>query len=88
MLCKKTGGGRVAGFEIMVTTTSIAQLIRENKTFRIASDIQTGASRGMIGLDAHLLNLHNNGLISAEEALSKCQMPEQLRERLKLPMPA
>ncbi len=88
VLCKKTGGGRVAGFEIMVTTTSIAQLIRENKTFRIASDIQTGASRGMIGLDAHLLNLHRNGLISAEEALSKCQMPEQLRERLKLPMPA
>ena len=61
VLCKKVGGGRVAGFEIMVTTNSIAQLIRENKTFRIASDIQTGASRGMIGLDAHLLNLHQRG---------------------------
>ena len=48
VLCKKTGGGRIASFEIMVTTTSIAQLIRENKTYRIASDIQTGASRGMI----------------------------------------
>ncbi|MGC6456098.1 MAG: type IV pilus twitching motility protein PilT [Coraliomargaritaceae bacterium] len=86
VLCKKVGGGRVAGFEIMVTTTSIAQLIRENKTFRIASDIQTGANRGMIGLDAHLLNLHKQGLITDEEALSKCQMPEQLGERLKQPI--
>lgn len=88
VLCKKTGGGRVAGFEIMVTTTSIAQLIRENKTFRIGSDIQTGASRGMIGLDAHLQSLYNKGLISAEEALAKCQMPEQLRDRLNQPMPS
>jgi twitching motility protein PilT len=83
VLCKKTGGGRVAGFEIMVTTNSIAQLIRDNKTFRIASDIQTGAARGMIGLDAHLLSLYRKGLITEEEALSKCQTPEQLAERLK-----
>lgn len=84
VLCKKVGGGRVAGFEIMVTTTSIAQLIRENKTFRIASDIQTGAKHGMIGLDAHLLSLYNRGLIAADEALSKSQYPEQMREKLNL----
>ncbi|HRE08894.1 MAG TPA: PilT/PilU family type 4a pilus ATPase, partial [Opitutaceae bacterium] len=35
VLCKKTGGGRIAGYEIMINTTSIASLIRENKTFRI-----------------------------------------------------
>jgi twitching motility protein PilT len=82
VLCKKVGGGRVASFEIMVTTTSIAQLIRENKTYRISSDIQTGASRGMISLDAHLLSLFNRDLISAEEALSKSQNPEAVREKL------
>lgn len=82
VLCRKTGGGRIASFEIMVMTTSIAQLIRENKTFRIASDIQTGASRGMIGLDAHLLSLFNRDLISAEEALSKSQDPTTMREKL------
>src|SRR5471032_1016961 len=48
VLCKKIGGGRIAGYEIMVTTNSIASLIRENKTFRISSDIQTGANLGMI----------------------------------------
>ncbi len=82
VLCKKIGGGRVAGFEIMVSTTSIAQLIRENKTYRIASDIQTGSSYGMISLDAHLLSLYNRKLITAEEALSKSQLPDTMREKL------
>lgn len=82
VLCKKKDGGRVASFEIMVTTTSIAQLIRENKTYRIASDIQTGAVHGMISLDAHLLNLYNKDLITAEEALSKSQLPHAMREKL------
>lgn len=82
VLCKKTDGGRIASFEIMVTTTSIAQLIRENKTYRIASDIQTGASRGMISLDAHLLSLFNRNLISAEEALNKSQTSDSMREKL------
>ncbi len=82
VLCKKKGGGRIASFEIMVTTTSIAQLIRENKTYRITSDIQTGASQGMISLDAHLLSLYNKDLISAEEALSKSQTPGSMRDKL------
>jgi len=82
VLCKKKGGGRVASFEIMVTTTSVAQLIRENKTYRIASDIQTGASHGMIGLDAHLLSLYNRDLITAQEALLKSQTPGPMREKL------
>jgi len=82
VLCKKVGGGRIASFEIMVTTTSIAQLIRENKTYRIASDIQTGAALGMIGLDAHLLNLFNRDLIVADEALAKSQTPLWMREKL------
>jgi twitching motility protein PilT len=82
VLCKKKGGGRIASFEIMVTTTSISQLIRENKTYRIASDIQTGASQGMISLDAHLLSLYNQDLITADEALSKSQTPGPMREKL------
>jgi twitching motility protein PilT len=82
VLCKKVGGGRIASFEIMVTTNSIAQLIRENKTYRINSDIQTGAVHGMIGLDAHLLSLYNRDLISADEALAKSQLPDAMRDKL------
>jgi len=82
VLCKKVGGGRIAGFEIMITTNSIAQLIRENKTFRINSDIQTGGNLGMISLDAHLLSLYNKGLIKADQALTKSQSPEEMRAKL------
>ncbi len=82
VLCKKIGGGRIASFEIMVTTNSIAQLIRENKTYRINSDIQTGAAHGMIGLDAHLLSLYNRDLINADEALAKSQLPDAMRDKL------
>lgn len=81
VLCRKVGGGRIAGFEIMVTTTSIAALIRENKTYRIASDIQTGSQYGMISLDAHLASLVNRNLITAQHALEKAQSPKEMRDR-------
>ncbi|HUJ42617.1 MAG TPA: type IV pilus twitching motility protein PilT [Opitutaceae bacterium] len=82
VLCKKNGGGRIASFEIMINTTSIASLIRENKTFRINSDIQTGAALGMITLDTHLMSLVNREIISPDEALDKAQDPVVMREKL------
>ena len=82
VLCKKIGGGRIAGYEIMVSTTSIASLIRENKTFRINSDIQTGAGLGMITMDTHLLSLFNRNLISADECVEKAQDSTIMREKL------
>jgi twitching motility protein PilT len=82
VLCKKIGGGRIAGYEIMVNTTSIASLIRENKTFRISSDIQTGAALGMITMDTHLMSLVNRELVSPDEALEKAQDPVGMREKL------
>ena len=82
VLCKKIGGGRIAAYEIMVNTTSIASLIRENKTFRISSDIQTGASLGMITLDSHLMSLVNRNLITADEALEKAQDSIVMKEKL------
>ena len=82
VLCKKIGGGRIAGYEIMVNTNSIASLIRENKTFRITSDIQTGAQLGMITMDTHLMSLVNRELVTPDEALEKAQDPLVMREKL------
>ena len=82
VLCKKVGGGRIAGFELMVATTSIQSLIRDNKTFRITSDIQTGANLGMITMDAHLLSLVNREVISGDEAVEKAQDSNSMRDRL------
>ncbi len=67
--------GRVAVFEIMINTPSIAALIRDNKSFRIGSDIQTGAKYGMLALDACLLEKYEQGLISQEEVITKAQDP-------------
>ena len=82
VLCKKIGGGRIAGYEIMINTTSISAMIRENKTFRITSDIQTGGNLGMITMDAHLLSLVNRQLVTPDEALEKAQDPIGMREKL------
>jgi len=82
VLCKKKGGGRIAGYEIMINTTSISSLIRENKTFRITSDIQTGANLGMITMDTHLMSLVNREMVSPDEALEKAQDPLVMREKL------
>jgi len=82
VLCKKIGGGRIAGYEIMLNTTSIASLIRENKTFRITSELQTGAKLGMITMDTHLMSLVNREMITPDEAVEKSQDPIVMREKL------
>ncbi|MEM9226451.1 MAG: type IV pilus twitching motility protein PilT [Verrucomicrobiota bacterium] len=82
VLCRKNGGGRVAGFEIMIMTDSISTHIRENKTYRITSEIQTGAQLGMITLDTSLLSLFNRGVISGETALEKAQLPADMRKKI------
>jgi twitching motility protein PilT len=75
--------GRVAAFEIMIATDSIRSLIRDNKTFRITSDIQTGAKYGMITLDAHLYSLYTAGIISYDDLITKSQDPEALVQKLR-----
>jgi twitching motility protein PilT len=74
--------GMVAAYEFMVNTPAISNLIRENKTFRIDSAIQTGKKFGMQLLDEHLLELYNSGKVSAEEAIDKSRRPADLAERM------
>ncbi|MBI4970455.1 MAG: type IV pilus twitching motility protein PilT [Candidatus Omnitrophica bacterium] len=71
LLPRADGKGRIAAFEIMLMTPAIGNLVREGKTFRITSELQTGARYGMMTLDSSLLELHKKGLISYEEMLSK-----------------
>ncbi|MDR2863005.1 MAG: type IV pilus twitching motility protein PilT [Puniceicoccales bacterium] len=88
VLCrKKDGTGRIAAFEIMVNTASTAALIRDNKTHRITSDIQTGAIHGMMTLDFHLQHLYNRGIISGDEAVTYAQDPDDMRNKVVLTTP-
>ncbi len=63
--------GRIAAYEFLVVTPAVANLIRENKTFRIDSAIQTGKKYGMQLLDDHLWSLYEKGMIDAEEMIDK-----------------
>ncbi len=74
--------GRIAVFEIMINTPAIAALIRDNKTFRIQSDIQTGAKYGMVTLDSLLMEKYQAGIISREEAANKSQDPTTMIQKL------
>ncbi|HWD20059.1 MAG TPA: type IV pilus twitching motility protein PilT [Verrucomicrobiae bacterium] len=74
--------GRVAVYEIMINTPAIAALIRDNKTFRIQSDIQTGAKYGMVTLDGFLMEKYQAGVISREEVINKAQDPATVIQKL------
>ena len=66
----------------MISTPSIRARIRDNKTFQMTSDIQTGAKYGMIALDANLLDLYLKGLIHYEDLITKAQDPDSLVQKL------
>jgi twitching motility protein PilT len=76
-----TGRGRIAAYEFMVVTPAIANLIRENKTYRIDSSIQTGKKLGMQLLDEHLWKLYDTGIINLEEMIDKGRQPGALQDK-------
>jgi twitching motility protein PilT len=81
-LLPKIGGGRLAAYEVLIVNPGIANLIRENKTFRINSAIQTGAKFGMQLLDDHLFRLWREEKVILEEVLSKAHNPDELAKRI------
>lgn len=63
-LLKKTTGGRVPAFEIMLGVPAIRNLIRENQIAQMYTTIQTGSKQGMCTLDQYLQLLINKQLIT------------------------
>ncbi len=82
LLARVDKPGRVAAYEFLVVTPAISNLIRENKTFRIDSAIQTGRRYGMQLLDDHLWSLYQRGLISAEEMVDKGKDANDLTQKV------
>jgi twitching motility protein PilT len=68
-LLKKAGGnGRVAAFEVLVGTSAVRNLIRENQIPQMYSMIQTGSRYGMTTMEDAIKNLLEQGLVDEEEA--------------------
>jgi len=81
-LMPRKPSGMVAAYEFLMVTPAISNLIRENKTFRIDSAIQTGKKYGMQLLDDHLWSLFESGQIDADEMLDKARQPGDLQTKL------
>jgi twitching motility protein PilT len=81
-LCKKIGGGRVAAMEILIATSSVANLIREGKTFQIPSMMQTGKGVGMQTLNDALFDLVKKKLVEPQEAYTKAIHKTELKQML------
>ncbi len=81
-LLPKKPEGVVAAYEMMVVTPAIQNLIRENKTYRIDSSIQTGRKEGMFLLDENLFGHWRNGICEKEDVLLKAQRPAELAARI------
>ncbi|MBX7245857.1 MAG: type IV pilus twitching motility protein PilT [Candidatus Sumerlaeaceae bacterium] len=82
LLPRASGRGRVAAYEILHNTPAVANLIREKKTNRLISTIQTSAKMGMITMDDYLMNLYKQGIISGEVCLERCHYPSEMREKM------
>ena len=63
---------------MLIVTPAIGNLIRENKTFRITSAIQTGQKQGMQLLDDHMFKLWQQGLVEKKEVMFRANNPEDL----------
>jgi len=83
LLVRADTKGRIAAFEVMISTPSIQALIRDNKTFRLTSDIQTGAKYGMFTLDVSLMTLYEKGHITYGDLITKAQDPQSIIAKLK-----
>ena len=80
LLPKSDESGRVAAFEVMVATSAIRNLIREDKIHQIDTAIQTGAKYKMQTMDNSLLELYKQGLITKDIALMQAINQENIKK--------
>jgi twitching motility protein PilT len=79
LLPRAGGRGRVAVFEIMVSTDAIRNLIRDGRSDQIPTYLQTGRQVGMQTMDQALEDLVKEGTITVEEAIMRATKPDDFR---------
>jgi twitching motility protein PilT len=73
------GNGRAVAMELLLNSPAVANVIREAKTFMLPGIIQTGRKAGMILMDDSLVELYQQGIITADEALYRAENKAQMR---------
>lgn len=74
--------GRAAAFEVMLASNAVSNIIRESKVHQLNSIIYSSESMGMKSMDASILELYKNDLISKENALIYASEPDSLIKHL------
>ncbi|OGT41225.1 MAG: twitching motility protein PilT [Gammaproteobacteria bacterium RIFCSPHIGHO2_12_FULL_37_34] len=69
-LVRKTAGGRIPAFEIMLAVPAIRHLIREDKISHMTMTIQTSGNLGMCTMDQYLQGLVAKNIITSAVARS------------------
>ncbi|MFA5311378.1 MAG: type IV pilus twitching motility protein PilT [Candidatus Omnitrophota bacterium] len=80
LLPNSAGNGRVLATEIMIATSGIRNLIREQEIEQIPTLMQTGSQYGMCTMDKSLKDLTQRGLITVDMALSKVKNIEEFKQ--------
>lgn len=75
-------GSETPAFEIMFLNSAIRNMVREAKIHQIDSIISTSLEEGMISMDASLLKLYREGMISRENAIIYSNNSELMEKRL------
>jgi twitching motility protein PilT len=81
-LCKKIGGGRAAAQEVLICNSSVANLIREGKTFQIPSIMQTSKSFGMNTMNDALFDLVKRKVVDPMDAYIKAVAKTEFKTML------
>ena len=82
LLPKRSGKGRVLVNEVMLATSAVRSLIRDNKVHQIYSSIQTGGKLGMKTMNQSLADAARAGFITVDDAMSHSSDPEDLKRTL------
>jgi twitching motility protein PilT len=81
-LCKKIGGGRAAAQEVLICNSSVANLIREGKTFQIPSIMQTSKGIGMNTMNDALFDLVKRKVVDPMDAYIKAVAKTEFKQML------
>ena len=84
-LLPRIGGRRIVACEIMLTSSVIKRLIREEKIYEITANIEMGNKEGSQSMNQALASLVRNNLVTKEDALLRSSDPAKLNELLKEP---
>ena len=81
-LLSRIEGGRVAAFEVMIATSVIRRLIRDEKLYEIPANMEMGKLEGMQTLDQALADLVRRNVVAKEEALMGSSNPAKLQQQI------